>query len=85
MALLSVLIGDAADAFGRFAPTALAEVSTQAKLAPDASEQVTAATRQAYMHHLPRMRPQCFAGFRNPRTVACGGKAVCHRWPRAYR
>jgi hypothetical protein len=83
MKSLSVLIGDAARAFGRLPPVALAEVSTHAMLAHDASDQVTTAARQAYMHHPPRMRRQCFAGFRNPRIDACRGKALCHRSGRA--
>ena len=79
-----MLIGDAIRAFRRLAPKAFAEVSTHALVTHDASDQVTAAAREAYMHHLPPIRPQCFAGFRNSRTDACGGKAVCHRWGRAY-
>jgi len=81
----SVLIGDAARAFRRIAPMAFAEVSTHALVTHHASDQVTAAARQAYMHQPPPIRPLCFAGLLNPRTDACGGKAVCHRWGRAYR
>ena len=54
---LSVLIGDAARAFRRLAPMAFAEVSTHALVAHDASDEVTAAVRQAYIHHLPAIRP----------------------------
>ena len=77
-------IGDAARAFRRPAPMAFAEVSTHAPVTRVASDQVAAAAREAYMHHLPPIRPQCFAGFRNSRTDACGGEAVWHRPGRAY-
>ena len=55
---LSVVIVDAAHAFRRFAPMALADLWTHAQLAHNASYQVTIATREAYMHQLPWMRVQ---------------------------
>src|SRR6266481_1204795 len=54
---LSAIIGDAARAFQRLAPMAFAEASAHALVAHDASDQVTAAARQAYMDRLPRIRP----------------------------
>ena len=78
-----MIIGDAARAFRRLAPMAFAEASAHALVAHDASEQVTAAARQAYMHRLPRIRTACFAGFRIRRTDGCGGKGLCYRWGRA--
>src|SRR5439155_26718788 len=81
---LSAIIDDAARAFLRPAPMTFAEASAHALVAHYASDQVTAAARQAYMHRLPRMRLQCFARFRNRRTDACGCRALCYRWGRAY-
>jgi len=81
---LSVIIGDAAPAFRRIAPMAFAEASAHALVAHDAIDQVTAAAGQAYMHHLPRIRPPFFAGFRNQRSDVCGGNGSCCRWGRAY-
>src|SRR5690242_9731206 len=81
---LSVLVGDAARAFRRLAPMAFAEVSTHALVAYDARQQVTAAARQAYMHRLPGMCPQCLAGLCNSRTDACAGVRL-RRWGPTYR
>ncbi len=80
---LSVIIGDAARAFRRLAPMTFAEASAHALVAQYASDQVTAAARQAYMHRLPRIWPPCFAGFRN--TDGCCGTGLCYRWGRAHR
>ena len=79
MRSLSAIIGDAARAFRRLAPMAFAEASAHALVAHDASDQVTAAAGQAYMHRLPRIRPPCFAGFRNRRTDGCGGQGLGYR------
>ena len=79
-----MLIGDAAGAFRRLPPMPFAEVSPDALVTHDASDQVTATARETYIHQLPPIRLQCFAGFRKSRTDACGGKAVCYRWSRAY-
>ena len=79
-----MIIGDAAPAFRRIAPMAFAEASAHALVAHDAIDQVTAAAGQAYTHHLPRIRPPCFAGFRKQRTDVCGGNGSCYRWGRAY-
>ncbi len=82
--LLSAIIGDAARAFRRLAPMAVAEASAHALVAHYASDQVTAAASQAYMHPLPRIRLPCFAGFRN--TDGCASTGLCyHRWGRACR
>jgi hypothetical protein len=75
---LSAIIDDEARAFRRLAPMAFAEASAHALVAQDASDQVTAAERQAYMHRLPRIRLPCFAGFRNRRTDGCGCTALCY-------
>src|SRR4030095_3114754 len=77
---LSVIIGDAARAFRRLAPMAFAEASAHTLVAHDASDQVTAAARQAYMHRLPRIRPACFADFRIRRTRGRGGEGPRYRW-----
>ena len=73
---LSAIIDDAARAFRRLAPMAFAEASAHALVAHDASDQVTAAARQAYMHRLPRIRPPCFAGFRDGRRVRRQGSVL---------
>jgi hypothetical protein len=74
-----VLIGDAARALWRRAPMALAEVTTHALGARDASNQVTAAARKVYMHHL-RFRPKCFAPFCSARGESCNRNAVSRGW-----
>src|SRR5690348_3061632 len=55
-ASLSVLVRDAARAFRRDAPVALAELSTHALVANDTREEVAVALRQARMHHVPPIR-----------------------------
>ena len=71
-----MVILDAARAFRRLAPMALAELATHAQLAHNASYQVTVAAREAYMQQLPWLRLlQCSAGFRNPRADAGTRKA----------
>ena len=80
-----MIIGDADRAFRRHAPMAFAEASAHALVAHDASDQVTAAARQAYTHRLPRIRPDSFAGFPIRRTDRSGGKGPCYPWGRAYR
>ena len=78
-----MVIGNDARAFWHLAPIAFAEVSTHALVTHDASDQVTAAAPEVFIHHLPPIRSRCFEGFRNSRTDACGGEAVCYRWGRA--
>ena len=79
-----MVIGNDARTFRHLAPIAFAELSTHALVTHDASDQVTAAAPEVFIHHLPPIRSRCFEGFRNSRTDACCGEAVCHRWGRAY-
>ena len=82
----SMVILDAARAFRRLAPMALAELPTHAQLAHNARYQVTVAAREAYMQQLPWLRLLlCSAGFRNPRADAGTRKASFHRSGRAHR
>ena len=73
-----MVVGDAARAFRRLGPMAFAEGLAHAQLAHDASDQLTTAAREAYMHRLPRRLRYC-AKFRSARIATCS-KAVFHRW-----
>lgn len=73
-----MLIGNAARTFLRLTPAAFAEASTHPLAAYDASDEVAAAARQAYVHRLPLIGPRCMVGSHNPSAGTRGRKAVGH-------